>query len=44
MVEIIPVEYGKSMPPENMIFENGTEGKFRPFASQIPLGNTFSKF
>ena len=30
MIEIIPINYGKSVLPESMIFENGAENKLRP--------------
>ena len=40
MIEIIPVDYGKSVLPESWIFENGTENKFRPIIFRIYLIKT----
>lgn len=40
MIEIIPVNYGKSALPESMIFENGAENKFRPIIFRIYLLKT----
>lgn len=40
MIEIIPVNYGKSALPESMIFENGAENKFRPILFRIYLLKT----
>ena len=37
MIEIIPVNYGKSVLPESMVFENGSEGKYRPILFRIFL-------
>ena len=37
MTEIIPIEYGKSVLPESMIFQNGAENKFRPIVFMIYL-------
>ena len=38
--EIIPIEYGKSVLPENQIFENGAEDKVRPILFMIYLIKT----
>lgn len=40
MIEIIPVEYGKSVLPESMIFENGAEDKIRPIVFIVYLIKT----
>ena len=40
MIEIIPINYGKSVLPESMIFENGAENKFRPIVFKIYLIKT----
>ncbi len=40
MIEIIPINYGKSVLPESMIFENGAENKFRPIIFRIYLLKT----
>ena len=40
MIEIIPIEYGKSVLPESWIFENGAEDKFRPIIFRIYLLKT----
>lgn len=40
MIDIIPVEYGKSVLPESMIFENGAENKFRPIIFRVYLIRT----
>lgn len=40
MIDIIPVDYGKSFLPESMIFENGAENKFRPIIFRIYLIKT----
>lgn len=40
MIEIIPIEYGKSVLPESMIFQNGAENKFRPIVFLIYLLKT----
>lgn len=40
MIEIIPVEYGKSVLPESMIFENGAEDKVRPIVFTVYLIKT----
>lgn len=37
MIDIIPVDYGKSVLPESWIFENGAENKFRPIIFRIYL-------
>lgn len=39
-LEIIPIEYGKSVLPESMIFQNGAEDKFRPIVFMIYLIKT----
>ena len=36
-LEIIPIEYGKSVLPESMIFQGGAEDKFRPIVFMIHL-------
>lgn len=38
--EIIPVEYGKSVLPESMIFQDGAEDKVRPIVFMIYLVKT----
>ena len=40
MIEIIPVNYGKSVLAESMVFENGSEGKYRPILFRIFLLKT----
>ena len=40
MIDIIPIEYGKSVLPESWIFENGAENKFRPIIFRIYLIKT----
>lgn len=40
MIDIIPVEYAKSVLPESWIFENGAENKFRPIVFMIYLLKT----
>lgn len=40
MIEIIPVEYGKSVLPESIIFENGAEDKVRPIVFTVYLIKT----
>lgn len=37
MIEIIPINYGKSVLPESMIFQNGAENKFRPIVFRVYL-------
>ena len=37
MIEIIPINYGKSVLPESMIFQNGAENKFRPIVFMVYL-------
>ena len=39
-LEIIPIEYGKSILPESMIFQGGAEDKFRPIVFMIYLIKT----
>lgn len=36
-IEIIPIEYGRSVLPESMIFQNGAEDEFRPIVFVIYL-------
>lgn len=40
MIEIIPIEYGKSVLSEGMIFQNGADDKFRPIVFMIYLIKT----
>lgn len=40
MIEIIPIEYGKSVLPESMIFENGAEDKVHPIVFMVYLIKT----
>ena len=40
MIEIIPINYGKSVLPESMIFENGAENKLHPIIFRIYLLKT----
>ena len=40
MTEIIPINYGKSVLPENMIFQNGAEDKVRPIVFMVYLIKT----
>lgn len=40
VLEIIPIEYGKSVLSENMIFKGGAEDKFRPIVFMIYLIKT----
>ena len=40
MIEIIPINYGKSVLPESMIFQNGAENKFRPIVFMVYLIKT----
>ncbi len=40
MIDIIPIDYGKSVLPESCIFENGAENKFRPIIFRIYLLKT----
>ena len=40
MIDIIPIDYGKSVLPESMIFQNGSENKFRPIIFRIYLLKT----
>lgn len=39
-LEIIPIEYGKSVLPESMIFQGGAADKFRPIVFMIYLIKT----
>ena len=39
-IEIIPIEYGKSVLPESMIFQGGADDKFRPIVFMIYLIKT----
>lgn len=40
MIEIIPINYGKSVLPESWIFENGAENKLRPIVFRVYLIKT----
>ena len=40
MIDIIPINYGKSVLPENMIFQNGAEDKVRPIVFMVYLIKT----
>lgn len=40
MIEIIPIEYGKSVLPESWIFQNGAENKLRPIVFRVYLIKT----
>lgn len=40
MIDIIPIDYGKSVLPESMIFENGAGNKFRPIIFRVYLIRT----
>ena len=40
MIEIIPIDYGKSVLPESWIFKNGAENKFYPIIFRIYLLKT----
>lgn len=40
MIDIIPVDYGKSVLPESWIFQNGAENKLRPIIFRIYLLKT----
>ena len=40
MIDIIPIDYGKSVLPESWIFQNGAENKFRPIIFRIYLLKT----
>lgn len=40
MIEIIPIEYGKSVLPESWIFQNGAENKLRPIVFRVYLIRT----
>ena len=37
MIDIIPINYGKSVLPESWIFENGAENKLRPIVFRVYL-------
>lgn len=37
MIDIIPINYGKSVLPESWIFQNGAENKFRPIVFRVYL-------
>ena len=43
MIEIIPVDYAKSVLPESWIFQNGAENKLRPIIFRIYLIKTESR-
>ena len=40
MIEIIPINYGKSVLPESWIFQNGAENKLRPIVFMVYLIKT----
>ena len=40
MIEIIPINYGKSVLPESWIFQNGAENKLRPIVFRVYLIKT----
>ena len=40
MIDIIPIDYGKSVLPESMIFQNGAGNKFRPIVFRVYLIRT----
>lgn len=40
MIDIISIDYGKSVLPESMIFENGAENKSRPIIFRVYLIRT----
>ena len=40
MIDIIPIDYGKSVLPESCIFQNGAENKFRTILFRIYLLKT----
>ncbi len=40
MIDIIPIDYGKSVLPESMIFQNGAENKFRPIIFRVCMLKT----
>lgn len=40
MIDIIPIDYGKSVLPESWIFENGAENKLRPIIFRVYLIRT----
>lgn len=40
MIDIIPINYGKSVLPESMIFQNGAENKLRPIVFMVYLIKT----
>ena len=40
MIDIIPIDYGKSVLPESWIFQNGAENKFRPIVFRVYLIRT----
>ena len=42
-MQIIPIEYGKSVLSENMIFINGNENKFRDIVFKVYLIKTDEK-
>ncbi len=43
MAEIIPIEFGKSVLPESMIFSGGKKNKYRPIVFMIYLVKTEDK-
>lgn len=40
MIDIIPIDYGKSVLPESWVFENGAENKLRPIVFRVYLIKT----
>ena len=40
MIDIIPIDYGKSVLPESWIFENGAENKLLPIVFRVYLIKT----
>ena len=40
MIDIIPIDYGKSFLPESWIFQNGAENKLRPIIFRMYLLKT----
>ena len=40
MIDIIPIDYGKSVLPESWIFQNGAENKLRPIVFMVYLIKT----
>lgn len=44
MIDIIPIDYGKSVLPESWIFENGAENKLLPIVFRVYLIKTENRF